>query len=130
MIVKHVTASELHDWWPFVKQGLITIQTKTPEDWIVEDIYANCLFGKSLLWVYILENKPVAFAVILPQGETAHVWCAWTSVPGVLDQYIAETEKILKSANYTKISFSSWRPGWNKAAYKHGFKPRLWVKEL
>jgi hypothetical protein len=130
MIVKHVPVNELQSWWAFVKKGLEIIKRKSSEDWIPEDIYANCLFGKSLLWVFIVDNKPVAFAVLLPEGETVHVWCGWTSVPGMLDQYIAETEKILRSMNYTKISFSSWRPGWDKVAYKHGFRPRLWVKEL
>lgn len=130
MEIRAIPNTDIRSWWPFVKTGLEKILTKSSEEWIPEDIYANCFCGNSLLWVLMDNSRPMGFWVVIPRGQTIHVWCAYTPYAGTLDIGMKLFCETAKSANMTKVTFESYRKGWDKVARKHGFQPRSWVKEL
>lgn len=130
MEIKAVPNTDLRSWWSFVKPGLEDILRKSPEEWIPEDVYANCFCGNSHLWVLMDESRPMGFWIVVPRGETVHVWCAYTPYPGTLDIGMKLFLDTAKAANMSKVTFESWRKGWDKVARQYGFQPRLWVKEL
>lgn len=130
MEIRHIQVNELQAWWPYIRPGLERCKNKSGETWIPEDVYGNILFGKALLWVYVVNDKVDGFTVGLPEGESFHIWCAWAEKPVMLQEYLVKMESVLREANYSKLTFSSNRPGWNKVGYKLGFRPKIWVKEL
>ncbi len=73
-----VPQQEIRNWWPTIKPGLDEIKEKSPEPWIVEDVYVDLFNQKSMLWI-ALENKHfVGFFVLQPLGHELHIWAAWT----------------------------------------------------
>jgi hypothetical protein len=128
--IRVIPPEELKSWWPFVRPGLQTILRKSPEEWIPEDVYAQCLCKNALLWMYVENNKPLGFMVLVVRPETVHVWCLWSAVRDRLQEGSEVFWKTLREANIKRVTFDSWRPGWNRVAIKYGFSPRSWVKEL
>jgi hypothetical protein len=76
--IRVIQPNELKSWWQFVKPGLETILRKSPEDWIPEDVYTQCFTKSALLWVFVEENRPLGFMVLVVRPETVHVWCLWS----------------------------------------------------
>jgi hypothetical protein len=128
--IRNIQPQELKAWWPFVKPGLDTILRKSPEDWIPEDVYAQCFCKNSLLWIFFEDNKPLGFVVLVVRPEAVHVWCLWAAVKNRFVEGTKVFWKTLEEANIKKVTFESHRNGWDKIARQHGFSPRSWVKEL
>ena len=128
--IRVIQPAELKSWWTFVKPGLETILKKSPEDWIVEDVYAQVFCKNALLWVFVEENRPLGFVVLVVRPETVHVWCLWSAVRDRLEEGSEVFWKALKEANIKRVTFDTWRRGWDRVAVKYGFSPRTWVKEL
>jgi len=128
--IQVIQPNELKSWWQFVKPGLETILRKSPEDWIPEDVYAQCLSKAALLWVFVEENRPLGFMVLVVRQETVHVWCLWSAVRDRLEEGSEVFWKALREANIKRVTFDTHRKGWDRVAVKHGFRPRTWVKEL
>jgi hypothetical protein len=128
--IRNVPPAELKHWWGFVKPGLETILRKSPEDWIPEDVYAQCFCGNSLLWVFVEDNKPLAFTILVARSGSVHMWCLWSAVKGRLEEGSEVFWKTLREANINKVTFESYRKGWDKIARQYGFLPRSWVKEI
>ena len=59
-----VPQQEIRNWWATIKPGLDEIKLKSPEPWIVEDVYVDLFNQKSMLWV-ALENKHFAGFFVL-----------------------------------------------------------------
>jgi len=114
--------------WSFVKKGLDHILRKSPEWWITEDVYASLVGNRANLWLWIENNQAVGFIVGYVNGDTFHIWCAYGRLTNMM-QAFDEIENMVKG-KCTKITFESWRPGWDKVARKLGFFPRGWVKEI
>lgn len=129
MEIRNIPAAEVKQWWGFVRPGLETILKKSSEEWIPEDIYANCFNGNALLWVLLDDSKPMGFWILIPRGDVVHVWCAYTPYR-VLDIGMQLFLDAVKSANMRRVTFESWRKGWDRVARKYGFQPRLWAKEI
>ncbi len=73
-----IPQQEIRNWWATIKPGLDEIKLKSPEPWIVEDVYVDLFNQKSMLWI-ALENKHFAgFFVLQPLGHELHIWAAWT----------------------------------------------------
>lgn len=123
-----VETKDIKAYWGFVRPGLEEILRKSPEDWIPEDIYAHCLNGNAILWMF-MADEPLGFWVLIPRGDTVHVWCAYTPYH-VLDAGMQAFEESVKKAGMKKVTFESNRRGWDKIAKKYGYYPRSWVKEL
>lgn len=127
---RYIQPQELRSWWPWVRVGLEKVKTKSTEAWIPEDVYADCFEQRSMLWVFLKENRPVGFAVLQPFQTSLHVWCGYAYEPDCLFDSWELIKEIAKAGNANAVTFDSNRPGWDKTARKLGFRPRKWIKEL
>jgi hypothetical protein len=114
-------------WW-FVRQGLEHILRKSPEWWIPEDVYTALVENKANLWLWIENDRTVGFVVGYVNGESFHIWCAYGILTDVGESF-RQLEDMVKG-QCKRITFESWRSGWDRVARKLGFNPRGWVKEL
>ena len=132
MEYRFIAPQELRNWWASVKPGLDKIKSKSPENWIVEDVYTDCFNQKSLLFVLIENNHFKGFFILQPQGETLHLWAAYSlensyDVVGNALKYI---KGMAVEAKVKYITFSSHRRGWDKRAAQYGFRPKQWICEV
>lgn len=132
MEFRYIQPDQLRAWWPSLRPGLDKIKTRSPENWIVEDVYTDLFNGKSMLWVCIDNDRYAGFFVLQPMGLTMHVWAGYTLEN---NQQIVENSlkyiKILASqANAKFITFSSHRNGWQRRAAQLGFRPKQWICEV
>lgn len=123
-----VEPQDIRNHWWFVRQGLEHILRKSPEWWIPEDVYSALVENRANLWLWIENDHAVGFVVGYISGENFHIWCAYGVLTSVSNSF-RELENMVKD-KCTRITFESWRPGWDKVARKLGFSPRGWVKEL
>ena len=131
MIYEYATPEILKQNWEFIKLGLRYIQKKSPEPWIVEDVYARCLYKNAFLWLVLDDNRRNrGFFILENNGDTCHVWCAWATEPDMLVDGTGFIEQIARQAGANRITFDTNRAGWIKIAKQLGFIPRTWVKEL
>jgi hypothetical protein len=132
MEYRFIAPQELRNWWASVKPGLDKIKSKSPENWIVEDVYTDCFNQKSLLFVLIENNHFKGFFILQPQDETLHLWAAYSlensyDVVGNALKYI---KGMAVEAKVKYITFSSHRRGWSRRAAQYGFRPKLWICEV
>ena len=132
MEFRYIQPDQLRAWWPSLRPGLDKIKTRSPENWIVEDVYTDLFNGKSMVWVCINNDRYAGFFVLQPMGLTMHVWAGYTLEN---NQQIVENSlkyiKILASqANAKFITFSSHRNGWQRRAAQLGFRPKQWICEV
>ena len=126
----YIEPKDLRNWWNFVKPGLEDILRKSPESWIPEDVYADCINGRVMLWVFSENNYPVGFVVLAVRGDALHCWCGWANSVGHFKSAVECVSEIAKAGGSKFVTFESWRSGWERLAPKFGFKPRTWVKEI
>ena len=103
---------------------------KTPEGWIPEDVYTDCFNGKSMLWVGLVDARPIGFMVLQPRNDALHVWCAYLSEVGYFDAGWQHLMNIAQHGDAKRLTFESWRPGWTRKAKQLCFKPRSWALEV
>jgi hypothetical protein len=132
METKYISPQELRSWWPLVKPGLEKVKVKSPENWIVEDVYVDCFNGKSMLWALIDDNKIIGYWVLQPNGQELHVWASWSleNRHDIAKIGLKCIKDIASKGNAKYITFSSHRRGWEKRAKTLGFRPRLWICEV
>ena len=124
----YIQPHELRMYWTFVRKGLQTILSKSPEDWIPEDVYVDCFNSKALLWAFKQDNRLVGFSVLQPQGDNLHIWCAYFEHN--LEPCWQAIQEIADAGGARTITFDSYRKGWDRVARNLGFTPRKWIKEL
>jgi hypothetical protein len=127
-----VPQQEIRNWWPTIKPGLDEIKEKSPEPWIVEDVYVDLFNQKSMLWV-ALENKHfVGFFVLQPLGHELHIWAAWAIENDYkkVEKGLEFIKKMARNSDVKYLTFSSHRQGWQRRAKHYGFRPRKWICEL
>lgn len=120
---------ELRKNWPYLKQGLLKILEKSPEDWIPEDVYASVMSHKCNIWLAVENDQAIGFIVGYIKGDDFHIWCAYGALNGNIKQWFFDIEDIARK-QCKRITFDSWRPAWVRVARELGFKPRSWAKEL
>ena len=130
MEARLISPNDLRQWWRFVRPGLEMILHKTPEHWIPEDVYTDCFNGKSMLWVGLVDARPIGFMVLQPRNDALHVWCAYLSEVGYFDAGWQHLMNIAQHGDAKRLTFESWRPGWTRKAKQLGFKPRSWALEV
>ena len=132
METKYISPQELRSWWPSVKPGLENVKTKSPEDWIIEDVYVDCYNGRSMLWALIDESRVIGYWVLQPDGDKLHVWAGWSleNRHDNLENGLKYIKEIARQGNAKYITFSSHRKGWIKRAKSLGFSPKLWISEV
>jgi hypothetical protein len=128
MILHYIPKDQLRSHWNYVKHGLELVRAKGHTEWIVEDVYCDCYENRSMLFVGLLDNKPVGFVVLQPIGDTLHVWATWSTLNDETLFYQAwkEIQAIAKQGGKSRVTFSSQRKGWERKARALGFKPQTW----
>lgn len=132
MEYRFIAPQELRQWWASVKPALDKIKSRSPENWIVEDVYTDCFNQKSLLFVLIENNHFKGFFILQPQGETLHLWAAYSleNSYDVVENALKYIKGMAAEAKVKYITFSSHRRGWNKRAVQYGFRPKQWICEV
>ena len=132
MEYKYVSVDELRNWWPFIKPGLEKVKAKSPENWIVEDVYVDCFNQKSMLWVLIEDKRFVGFFILQPLGNTMHIWVGWTleNNQQIVENGIKYIKDLSRQGGMKYLTFSSHRRGWDKRSKQYGFRPRQWICEV
>jgi hypothetical protein len=132
MEYKYIDPQELRNWWASVKPGLEKIKSKSPENWIIEDVYTDCFNQRSLLFVLIENNHYQGFFILQPLGETLHLWAAYSLENSyeIVENALKYIKDMASTANVKSITFSSHRRGWDRRAAKYGFRPKQWICEV
>ena len=132
MEYKYIPVDELRNWWPSVKPGLEKVKTKSPENWIVEDVYVDCFNQKSMLWVLIDNNSFVGFFILQPIGKTMHIWVGWTleNNQQIVKNALKYIKDLSRQGGMEYLTFSSHRRGWDRRSKQYGFRPRQWICEV
>jgi hypothetical protein len=129
---KFIPVNELRNWWPSVREGINKIKTKSPENWIPEDVYTDCFNQKAMLWVVLKNNHFFGFFILQPIEQELHVWAAWTLENDyqTVEKGLQFIKNVASEANFKYLTFSSHRPGWERKAKAYGFRPRKWISEV
>ena len=132
MEYKYIDPQDLRNWWAAIKPGLEKIKSKSPENWIIEDVYTDCFNQKSLLFVLIENNRYEGFFILQPMGETLHLWAAYSLENSyeVVENALKYIKGMAREANVKNITFSSHRRGWDRRAKAYGFRPNKWICEV
>lgn len=128
MILHYIPKDNLRQHWDYVKHGLELVRAKGHTEWIVEDVYCDCYENRSMLFIGMIDNKPVGFVVLQPIGNTLHVWATWSTINDneIFEQASKEIQEIARQGGKSKVTFTSQRRGWERKARELGFKPSTW----
>ena len=129
---RYIPVDQLRNWWGTIRPGLEKVKTRSPENWIVEDVYTDCFNQKAMLWVVLKDNHFEGFFILQPMGEELHVWAAWTLKNDyqLVDSGLKYIKDMARQAGVKYLSFSSHRQGWQRRAKDYGFRPRRWICEV
>lgn len=132
MILHYIPKDNLRQHWEYIRHGLEIVRSKGHTDYIPEDVYCDCYEQRSMLFMGIIDNKPVGFVVLQPIGNRLHVWAAWSLIndEALFMQAFHEIQQIAKQGGKTKVTFNSERRGWERKARQMGFKPQTWEYTL
>ena len=132
MILHYIPKDQLRQHWEYIRHGLEIVRSKGHTEYIPEDVYCDCYEQRSMLFIGIIDNKPVGFLVLQPIGNRLHVWAAWSLINDdtLFMQAFQEIQQIAKQGGKTKVTFNSERRGWERKARQMGFKPQTWEYTL
>ena len=132
MILHYIPKDNLRQHWEYIRHGLEIVRSKGHTEYIPEDVYCDCYEQRSMLFMGIIDNKPVGFVVLQPIGNRLHVWAAWSLIndEALFTQAFQEIQAIAKQGGKTKVTFNSERRGWERKARQMGFKPQTWEYTL
>jgi hypothetical protein len=126
MIPTYIHRDELRLVWDEVRAGLEVIRSKGHTEWIVEDIYCDCYEQRSMLWTFH-DDVDRGFAILQPNGKSLHIWCAYGIMDdGKAEECLNQIKKIAQQGGCEKLTFMSYRKGWEKKARALGFTPTTW----
>ncbi len=132
MTGRFIKPEELRQWWASIRPGLDYLQTKTPEEWIPEDVYSDCLNNRALAFAWMDGQEVKGYFIVQPMGIYLHVWAAWSleNKEEIVIEALKFVKEIARQGNAKYLTFSSHRRGWDKRAAELGFKPRQWICEV
>jgi hypothetical protein len=132
MILHYIPKDQLRQHWEYIRHGLEIVRSKGHTEYIPEDVYCDCFEQRSMLFMGIVDNKPVGFVVLQPIGNRLHVWAAWSLLndEALFMQAFQEIQAIAKQGGKIKVTFNSERRGWERKARQMGFKPQTWEYTL
>jgi hypothetical protein len=132
VILHYIPKDNLRQHWEYIRHGLEIVRSKGHTDYIAEDVYCDCYEQRSMLFMGIIDNKPVGFVVLQPIGNRLHVWAAWSLIndEALFMQAFQEIQQIARQGGKTKVTFNSERRGWERKARQMGFKPQTWEYTL
>jgi hypothetical protein len=117
--LRHVPPQDLHQYWPFIKEGLEEVRNHSVDGWIAEDVYSAIRTGSSTLHVAFISGTYAGFCVLtVMQGYSSkalHIWCAYGAHgANVIQRFESELIKIALNCGARKLTFLSPRKGWGK----------------
>ena len=132
MILHYIPRDNLRQHWEYIKHGLEIVRSKGHTEYIPEDVYCDCFEQRSMLFMGVIDNKPVGFVVLQPIGNRLHVWAAWSLIndEALFMQAFQEIQQIARQGGKTKVTFNSERRGWERKARQMGSKPQTWEYTL
>ena len=132
MILHYIPKDNLRQHWEYIRHGLEIVRSKGHTEYIPEDVYCDCYEQRSMLFMGIIDNKPVGFVVLQPIVNRLHVWAAWSLIndEALFTQAFQEIQQIARQGGKTKVTFNSERRGWERKARQMGFKPQTWEYTL
>jgi hypothetical protein len=132
VILHYIPKDNLRQHWEYIRHGLEIVRSKGHTEYIPEDVYCDCYEQRSMLFMGIIDNKPVGFVVLQPIGNRLHVWAAWSLIndEALFTEAFQEIQQIAKQGGKTKVTFNSERRGWERKARQMGFKPQTWEYTL
>ena len=132
MILHYIPKDNLRQHWEYIRHGLEIVRSKGHTEYIPEDVYCDCYEQRSMLFMGIIDNKPVGFVVLQPIGNRLHVWAAWSLIndEALFMQAFQEIQQIARQGGKTKVTINSERRGWERKARQMGFKPQTWEYTL
>lgn len=132
MILHYIPRDNLRQHWEYIRHGLEIVRSKGHTEYIPEDVYCDCFEQRSMLFMGVIDNKPVGFVVLQPIGNRLHVWAAWSLIndEALFMQAFQEIQQIARQGGKTKVTFNSERRGWERKARQMGFKPQTWEYTL
>jgi hypothetical protein len=132
VILHYIPKDNLRQHWEYIRHGLEIVRSKGHTEYIAEDVYCDCYEQRSMLFMGIIDNKPVGFVVLQPIGNRLHVWAAWSLIndEALFMQAFQEIQQIARQGGKTKVTFNSERRGWERKARQMGFKPQTWEYTL
>jgi hypothetical protein len=123
-MLTYIHPDNLHSCWEFVKEGLARIQSRSPDRWKQEDLYAMVKNGS--LNLYVGSGQEGFVFLQLCKGWDAQevfIFAAYMA-PGkaVRDAAAQEIKQLAVNAGARRLKFQSKRNGWLKRAIHLGFK--------
>jgi hypothetical protein len=129
-MLRAVEAKEIGFEWEQVRTGLLIVKQMTTDDWLPEDVYMSLKTGGSTLYVGEDDQGDYQGFIVLRLIQTFHgskveIWCAHSATKTPLMRtYWPEIQAICAKAGASRISFSSAREEWQRAAKRLGFVPK------
>lgn len=132
MEYKLLNAFGLRNWWSFIREGLLEILKKSPENWIPEDIYSECINSRAFIYILLNKDKYCGFFVLQKIDRNIHIWVGYNTENNyeIVINAVKYIKELAKSSNCDNVTFSSNRLGWDKVAKKLNFKVRTWISEV
>lgn len=128
--LEYINPAVIHSVWGKVRHGIQTVQQRTAETYLPEDVYHAIKSGAATLHIGYLDNEYAGFVVLMPYRDqytndmVMHCWIAYSTGADVFDLALAEIQQMAKNIN-AKITFTSPRKAWEKR-----FKPLYTVYEV
>jgi hypothetical protein len=111
----------LHAVWARVKEGLLKILERSPDDWLPEDVYHALKGGQAQLFICTGVQGLEGFFVLrvvrreFSKVQDMHVWCAHSVGDGdVFDRGLNFVCEAARKAGCQRVTFGSQREGWKK----------------
>ena len=127
-VFEYIPIEDIRITYNTIEADLKRVMTKTYTDWIPADVYAALRNGSSELYMAYEKNYYAGFIVVsilnTAGGEkTLYLWVAYSAPKyNIIDAGVEFLEQLVQNTSITGMEFHSSRPGWTRAANKHGFK--------
>ena len=107
-----------------MKEGLEHILSRSPDNWLPEDVYHCIKAGTLHLYLGEDEGNLDGF-VILQQnngwnGSEVHIFAVWSKRPDAL-AYEPQIKEICHKVGAKRLTFVTRRKGWEKTAIQRGY---------
>ena len=131
-----IKPNDLHDHWPQIKEGLKQVRKYGSNEWMPEDVYMSIKMGESHLHVGYDGEQYLGFIVTQTQkthkGAALHIWAVYSQAKdfNLLREVMPTLKEWAGNVSAHKLTFSSNRHGWKKAAEKLGFEETVtWYEQ-
>lgn len=104
--------TDIRGEWPRIKASLEAVQAKSPEDWIVEDVY-HALKSQTA-FAYLSDAGLMILQRLFTEYTRQPYLHVWIAHGEITDEGFDFLRNQAKHAGCTRITFGSTRLGWAK----------------